>query len=437
MYLYDLFAPDLMFASRTLVRTSLLQAIPPFLTNIHAFHESSLSTRLVQVLLKLLAPLLPDAAAMQNSVDIQTGGGARGKGKKRARGYEGDEILKSGNQVTALSLEQSEEVVAAVNGERRMLVCHAKCLQLTVRPAALVILLRGGFVAQPTVTTAYRTALTLTLVLQQRTAHSLSVDTSVHGRLLEWLTAITVDLSGRGMSGWAAQGLPLVVSTTIHDKVSRRLRAFDRAKLTFGVFKDACRSLEVALHPRVPPLLRAIPEMDSFVLFRGEETKAQREARETLRLDTAHSEAHPPGSNVVPFSTHVPDVPVNDPNLTPRVSQAQVVPVSAATAYTEPASVDMSMTPIPAPRTTFASTIMEAKTTSVEAQAGEAPASRYVPPAWSVGPTTTSSPKEQVGKTNAAPDPPLQPPIPIEVDDDDDEGEDIPTIDMRSDSDSD
>lgn len=98
------------------VKTRLTQSLPIFLHNVHAFHDSTSATRLAQTLLRTLAPILPNATPTMDSTESQ-GGGAKGKGKKRARGYEGDELLKAGTQASALSSEQSAEIVAALDGE--------------------------------------------------------------------------------------------------------------------------------------------------------------------------------------------------------------------------------------------------------------------------------------------------------------------------------
>lgn len=45
------------------------------------------------------------------------------------------------------------------------------------------------------------------------------------------------------------------------------------------------RDLERLLHPRVPPLARALPNVESLCLFRREESLEERELRESLRID--------------------------------------------------------------------------------------------------------------------------------------------------------
>lgn len=84
--------------------------------NVHTYYDSGASTRLTQVLLKIITPLLPNASSALEITESH-GGGGKGKGKKRARGYEGDELLKAGTQATALGAEKSEEVLAAVDGK--------------------------------------------------------------------------------------------------------------------------------------------------------------------------------------------------------------------------------------------------------------------------------------------------------------------------------
>lgn len=47
---------------------------------------------------------------------------------------------------------------------------------------------------------------------------------------------------------------------------------------------DITRQFERALHPRLPPLLRSLPPMEALTLFKRQETKEEREAREVLRV---------------------------------------------------------------------------------------------------------------------------------------------------------
>lgn len=73
------------------------------------------------------------------------------------------------------------------------------------------------------------------------------------------------------------------------------------------VFKDTpstftLRDLERLLHPRVPPLARALPNVESLCLFRREESFEERELRESLRIaisphhdrETEGAESQPP-----------------------------------------------------------------------------------------------------------------------------------------------
>lgn len=184
--------------------------------NVHTSYDSSASTRLTQVLLKTITPLLPNASSIPEVTESHSGGG-KGKGKKRARGYEGDELLKAGTQASALSVEKSEEILEAVDGRCRS---TTEMHILTRHFLALSVLLRSGFVAQTAVTSAYRTALSLLVVLPQRSVQSLSIDLGFHAKVLEKLQAICADLSSWGTAGWAAQGLAMVVSEAAGDTVS-------------------------------------------------------------------------------------------------------------------------------------------------------------------------------------------------------------------------
>lgn len=46
--------------------------------------------------------------------------------------------------------------------------------------------------------------------------------------------------------------------------------------------------LELLLHPRVPPLVRSLPHVETLSLFRAEESQEEVEARQALELATQH-----------------------------------------------------------------------------------------------------------------------------------------------------
>lgn len=57
---------------------------------------------------------------------------------------------------------------------------------------------------------------------------------------------------------------------------------------------DLQQQIDVLLHPRVPPLLRSLPHVESLSLFRTEESFDEVEVREALGLEYANQ--HTPGS---------------------------------------------------------------------------------------------------------------------------------------------
>lgn len=80
-----------------------------------------------------MTQLLPDAPNTDpthavNGVEVRAGGASKGKGKKRARGYEGDEILRSSTAGSLLDAHQSEEVLVALDGTcRASILIRANC----------------------------------------------------------------------------------------------------------------------------------------------------------------------------------------------------------------------------------------------------------------------------------------------------------------------
>lgn len=72
-------------------------------------------------------PLLTVVLSKRSEADAESGtqaavhGGSK-KGKKRARGYEGDEVFKVGREVVCPTSEQGEILLFAVDGESHPLL---------------------------------------------------------------------------------------------------------------------------------------------------------------------------------------------------------------------------------------------------------------------------------------------------------------------------
>lgn len=172
--------------------------------------------------------------------------------------------------------------------------------------------------------------------------------------------------------------------------------------------------------------------MESFVLFRGGETKAQREAREALHL-ASDSAGQPPPPIIPLAASRMVETAVH---FFPSTS-LQTAPSTAQTVSTPNPSIhgatDTSHNSPSQRLTSFAPAAM-ALHTAKETMPDTAP-TQYIRPDWSVGPSTGHTRHKGTEAKPGEPSdgPPEQPRMAVDDDEDDDDGE-IPTIDMRSDS---
>jgi hypothetical protein len=168
--------------------------------------------------------------------------------------------------------------------------------------------------------------------------------------------------------------------------------------------EDLHRKLDLLLHPRVPPLIRSLPHVESLSFFRAEEGLDEIDAREALGLEIAEQPltVSNPVDDIV-MAHVVPKAVTVQPLTTPAVSTKQA---GASNQFTPSAlqpqiAQPNLVSPLPPPvKPLLSSSMMQIST---------APSSKD--PA-AVQPTTATAP----------------------LDEDEEDGE-IPTIDMDSDSD--
>lgn len=83
-------------------------------------YDSVIASRLVRATLPLLAALL-STRPQAGSENEQTFGQSRSKkGKKRARGYEGDEVFKVGREVICSTVEEGDILLVSVDRKGRV-----------------------------------------------------------------------------------------------------------------------------------------------------------------------------------------------------------------------------------------------------------------------------------------------------------------------------
>ncbi|KAI0268321.1 rRNA processing/ribosome biogenesis-domain-containing protein [Gloeopeniophorella convolvens] len=231
----------------------LLRTLTSLLINVHVLHQSILPDQITKRLLSLLTAFLPVQSDMR-TVSGSTAGSKSRKSRKRAHDYEGDELLKVATDVECRSLADREAVLAAID--------------------VLQVHLHNPYLAPAIHSLASRVIIGLNLSLSLLDPAQISQDLKFHADILHRLQVLSLDL-GAGTRNAMSKGLAL----TIHE-----LR--EPPHIPGAISSSAQRELDKLLHPRVPPLVRSIPHVETLSLFQAEESADERQARENLRIGT-------------------------------------------------------------------------------------------------------------------------------------------------------
>ena len=79
-------------------------------------HDAVIASRLVRAILPRLSILLSSRSQSSTEDEQTPTQGRNRKGKKRARGYEGDEVFKVGREIICATAEEGNALLAAVDG---------------------------------------------------------------------------------------------------------------------------------------------------------------------------------------------------------------------------------------------------------------------------------------------------------------------------------
>ncbi|KAJ7721169.1 rRNA processing/ribosome biogenesis-domain-containing protein [Mycena maculata] len=272
-------------------RLPFLNTLQVILAKCHPLHSTVVVTRLARATLPLISVVLAKQADVRDTENDALGRSK--KSKKRAREFEGDEIFKISREVVCSTVEEGNELLAAFSVVRLVL------LNPNLSPAMQSI--------------SCRVTLSVLLTLPQISPASLSPDLKLHPLVLERVQELSAEL-GAGSTGGMSKTLGLVVGASLGNT---------------HIYQD----LEVLLHPRLPPLVRSLPFVESLSLFRAEESQEEADACESLGLIPSEGKSHtpdivtvePPPVPALPLSNKSPAVPV-----VAQIPVAQI-PVTPAT----------------------------------------------------------------------------------------------------------
>ncbi|KAI0677400.1 rRNA processing/ribosome biogenesis-domain-containing protein [Trametes maxima] len=379
----------------------LLRTVQSILEDGHQLHDKILSSRLARASMPFLTVVL----SKRNPADVESEqAGAQGrskKGKKRARGYEGDEVFKVGRDIVCATLEEGDLLLVSVDVLQNLL------LRAQVDP--------------PVHSIASRLLLSIYASLPQLPPTMLSSDLSLHPRLYSKLQLICVHLA-IGTTSTMSKTLGIILS--ISDG-------------TLG--ENNCISvpaeIDLLLHPRVPPLVRSLPHVEMLSLFRAEESHEESSTRTNVGLGVV--EEGPDVSDAAVLSALSVDALSRDslPRAGEATKNADILKAQAQNG----SAMQVDVAPPAGPSTVIAR-VADASIPPASAVPAVPPAAASTSKNFQVPPSSLPPPPDPLPSNTAASDARSAMNTAALVTStsagDDEDDEPMPTIDMGSDSES-
>jgi len=216
---------------------------------------------------------------------------------------------------------------------------------------------------------------------------SLSRDPTLHGRVLARVHEICGDI-GSGTTSTMSKSLGFIIRVGV-----------GASEHTLVSSEDVHRKLDLLLHPRVPPLVRVLPHLESLSLFRAEEGLDEIDVRKGLGLDVTEPQPKPPNSTDIVMMPVVPEATNTQPKQAPTATVKPTnIPNQLMQSAPQTQATGPTLTaPLPSPAQLPSSSSTQASTSAV---------------------TATAQPASVIAPM-----------------DEEEEDEEMPTIDMNSDSD--
>ncbi len=190
----------------------LLRTVSMLLADGSQLHDNVIASRLARATMPLLAIILSKRSQSKEEQEQGATQGRSKKGKKRGRGYEGDEVFKVGRDVVCLTASDGDVLLASVDG-----VCSAT-LQHHLHSPDHITLVLGSLLYRTPVNTpvhsiATRLFLSIYASLPQMPPTLLSPDRSLHTRLCAKVQRVCIHLT-IGTTSTLSKSLGLVLSVS-------------------------------------------------------------------------------------------------------------------------------------------------------------------------------------------------------------------------------
>ncbi|KAI0346803.1 hypothetical protein BDW22DRAFT_1386488 [Trametopsis cervina] len=370
-------------------RCSLLKTVHALLNDCPGLSDPQLPSRLSRAVLPTLAGLLTSQSDAQKEMQADDRGSdaKNRKGKKRVRGYEGDEVFKISREILCPTEEDGKVVLVTLD---------------------VIQLLLGGSALSPSIQSLIgRILLALCTSLPHIPAGLVSHDLSLHSQVYAKVHTSCVTFSSGTSNISKSFGLVLNGSSQGVDDSAR------------------WNVIDLLLHPRAPPLVRALPGVEPLSLFQATESHEEYETRRRLGIATLQEIISHPHPDTVQETRNVPLHAASNPPAS--FPSATALSSSVGSVVHHPVPV-VPHIPAHEPAATISSTSangpmdVSLSTPSVSFNRNEPPPATKEPSSSETASATTSLPPAPIPAVEAA-----------AVEEDDDEP--MPGIDMDSDSD--
>ncbi|KAF9453001.1 hypothetical protein P691DRAFT_802381 [Macrolepiota fuliginosa MF-IS2] len=372
---------------------ALLRTLEIILRHYPSSHSPLIATRLMKAVLPSISKVLVSSDNLSNFGVGPTQSKGR-KGKKK-QSYEGDELFSASRPVIYSTDVEGKVLLAALEVTRS--------------------LLRDPHLSAAVHSISIRVLIAILFSIGRIPPATLSPDPTLYQDVLSKLHDISTEFVA-GTSSALSKSLPLIVGAMIRGDSGQ----------------DSQRQLDLLLHPRLPPLMRSMPTTEGLALIFSEESEEEAELRKSLGFHIGQHEISRNTDVEMDDSTTQRTVPLTTPGPGPALvvsrpipTPAQPVPTTSLTLGNDrTGQVKEVTTPEPTP-IRVQETIQEPPPERFRSSIIEPPKPQFSQRAPESSPAEASSSTPKV-PVYTAPNPSLV----VE-----DEDEDMPAIDMGSDSD--
>jgi hypothetical protein len=193
-------------------RLFFLTTIRDILIHCHPLDSPLVPTRLAKAVLPSISVILSAPTGSQSTENTPAMSSRGKKGRKRARGYEGDEVFKLSREVICPTIDDGRVLLAALEGIKDVPLHLNFVLMLFF--SVMQLLLRNPHLSSAMHSLASRVLLNILLLLPQMSPASLSPNLSLHADLCQLVHVISMEI-GSGSASVMSKSLGLVVRATV------------------------------------------------------------------------------------------------------------------------------------------------------------------------------------------------------------------------------